>query len=173
MKKKEPSISDYFSLVKQVVKRCNKCDVEHTSFEKDNIVTFYFQKDLETFDLVKDGFKNATKKEHANEKLFCEKCLAYQEYTEEISYHNFNNYLIIYFNRGKNDEMTTEVNFEKEIMLTKIINSSDEIKFILKGGINIDRENKKYENINFKDSNQSKNIIIILFYEFSEKDNNN
>ena len=62
---------------------------------------------------------------------------------------------------------------KKEIMLTKIINSSDEIKFILKGGINIDRENKKYKNINFKDSNQSKNIIIILFYEFSEKDNNN
>ena len=169
----EKSISDYFSLVKQVVKRSNKCEDVHTSFEKDKIVTFYFHKDLKTFDLVKDGFEKSTKKEHSNEKLFCEKCLAYHEYTEEISYHNFNNYLIIYFNRGKNDEMTNKVNFEKEIKLTKIINSSDKIKFILKGGINIDKENKKYENINFKDSNQSKNIIIILFYEFSEKDNNN
>ena len=166
------SISDYFSLVKKVVKKCNKCKVEHISFEKDNIATFYFQKDLKTFDLVNDGFSKPTKKEHDNEKLFCEKCLAYQEYTEEITYHNYNNYLIIYFNRGKNDEINANVIFKKEIMLTKIINSIKKIKFILKGGINIVRENKKYENIEIQDPNESKNILM-LFYEFSQLDNNN
>jgi len=160
----EKNILDYFSLVKKIVKKCKGCDEEKASFESDNIVTFYFKKDPKTFDLINDGFgfTKTTMIDHTDEKIFCEKCLAYQGYIEEISYHNFNKYLIIFFNRGKDNEINTEVDFKKEIKLPKIINSNKEITFKLKGGINFDRENRKFENI--QSSNKSEDIIM-LFYE--------
>jgi hypothetical protein len=160
----EKNILDYFSLVKKIVKKCKGCDEEKASFESDNIVTFYFKKVPKTFDLINHGFSKTTMIDHTDEKIFCEKCLAYQGYIEEISYHNFNKYLIIYFNRGKDDEINTEVDFKKEIELIKIINSSNKIKYKLQGGINLDRENRKFENSIIQNSNKS---IIMLFYEIS------
>ena len=49
--------------------------------------------------------------------FFCDKCFVYQKYNEEISFIDFNKYLIIAFNRGKNYASKTKVTFPEKLVI--------------------------------------------------------
>ena len=167
-------ISELFSILEKVDKTCKKCKKIHSSYQKENIVIFNLnENNEEDFEIIKDGFIN-NNKNLKREKYFCKKCFSYQEYEENITYHNFSDYLIIYFNRGNNFENKRKVLIEKEIDVTNIINiENDNLVrenntkniYYFVGGINVKNENGNFifEKINKYEKN-SENIII-LFYK--------
>ena len=103
--------------------------------------------------------------------FFCDKCFVYQKYNEEISFIDFNNYLIIAFNRGKNYASKTKVTFpEKLVIKVKNENNSDkDFIFQFKGCINKKGMNEeKKVNIRFEGVNKYVNKsdeVIVLFYQ--------
>ena len=174
-KKKEEEeiiISEFFSNVKLIEKTCKTCGDIFRSQEKDNIVTFDLTGDKkEFFNIKENGFNSKIENDSKGKKFFCENCLTYKEYKFDIPQNYFNDYLIIYFDRGNDYSNEKAVKIEKDLDLNKDDNSKETNIYKLIGGINIIKKNGIFFFKSFKfnvneNENKSKNIIM-LFYQKS------
>ena len=153
------NISDLFSIEKQIIKTCLKCNTKYISTVKENIIIFDLNNHKRNFNILTDGFNSNNQKEID---FFCEGCSCKQKCKENLYYSKFNNFLVIYFDRENNDKtkIETELNLDVEINETQENNSKETIKFkficsIIKDG-NSFKKNDKFS---------SNDKIILLFYE--------
>ena len=169
-KDKKTIISDSFSFKKKYVKKCNSCKDYKLDYQiTENILIIDLPQNDGEYNL-NEAFKSSSILKDKNE-FFCDKCLAYQKYNEEISFIDFNNYLIIAFNRGKNYASKTKVTFpEKLVIKVKNENNSDkDFIFQFKGCINkkgmIEEKkvNIRFEGVNKYDNKSDE--VIVLFYQ--------
>ena len=177
-KKEKINISDFFSIIKKVEKTCTICKKEETSYETDNVVVFDLTGDNEnSFDLIKDGFN---KKHSRNSNNYCQSCFTKREFDEDIFYNSFNDFIIIYLNRGKEYNNKRSINLKEKIdfnseskdsyqLFGAIIKEKDKENFNFcqlekeKNEWIIDKGQQKLK-INIKEENKNGNLII-LFYE--------
>ena len=97
-KDKKTIISDSFSFKKKYVKKCNSCKDYKLDYQiTENVLIIDLPQNDGEY-ILNEAFKSSSILKDKNE-FFCDKCLAYQKYNEEISFIDFNNYLIIAFNR--------------------------------------------------------------------------
>ena len=144
--------------------KCDLCDTIKYSFN--NFCFLYYdlskRKNEDFFDLIKDGFEN-DKLTRLEKKLYCEQCLIYQKHFEYNKYYKMPRHLIIYFNRGKKYEHTSNVNFEENLNLTNFIEENNESykEYYLVGSINRRKNEDKEEFIFYSRDKDNKNIWYI------------
>ena len=150
-------ISDLFFGCLKTKRNCQTCKTGNYSFSTFCFVIFDLTKNnSEEFDLIENGFKyqhNTPKTLNPNgtEKIFCKRCLTYQEHLEFNRYYLMNRQLIIGFIRGNNYQNNTKINFEENLDLEKYLEEKNlsPKKYNLVGSINMINTNGKEEFVYF------------------------
>ena len=179
--------------------KCDICDNINYSFSNFGFLYYDLSKknNEEQFNLIEEGFKiNQLEK-----RLYCVKCLIYQQHFESNKYYKMPHQLVIYFNRGSNYTNTSDIIFEENLNLINYIEDKNESPkdFYLVGSINRKIINEKEEEFiyytrdpnnktiwHISNMNDFQNYetapindikkngqIIMLFYNNQLKENNN
>ena len=137
-------ISDLFFGFLKTKRNCINCGTGKYSFSNFCFVAFDLSKNKnQSFDLIKDGFLyqyNYAKKLEADkpDRVYCDRCMTYQNHVEFNRYYIMNNQLVISLIRGNNFQNNTKVKFTEDLDLSEFVDEKDTIpcKYYLVGAIN-------------------------------------
>ena len=154
-------IADLFSGIVLTEIKCDLC--ENIKYSFSNFCFLYYdiskRNDEDNFDLWKDGIDKD--KLPRSEKLYCEKCLIYQNHFECNKYYKMPPHLVIYFNRGNKYNNNSNIVFEENLYLTNYIGEDNESvkQYNLVGSINRRKKSEKEEEFIYYARDQSNTNI--------------
>ena len=138
-------ISDLFLGITKRKRKCSKCNIANYSFSNFCFVFFDLsqKKNNDNFDLLKDGFKflyDYVKEFSAesSERVYCKRCLSYQDHVEFNRYYKMNKQLIIYFMRDHNSKNDIKINIKEKLNVQEYVDKkgNSPINYQLVGSIN-------------------------------------
>ena len=147
-------ISELFLGITKRKRKCSVCNSANYLFSNFCFVFFDLsqKKDNGDFDLLKDGFEflhNYDNKINveSSDRVYCRRCLSYQNHDEYNRFYKMNNQMIIYFMRG--NDFKNKIVFEEILNIQNYVDEKTDspISFYLVGSINRinnDKENEEY-----------------------------
>ena len=180
-------ISDFFFGFVKTKRNCQTCRTGNYSFSNFCFVFFDLsENNNKNFDIVKNGFEfqfNDKKilESDSPERVYCERCMTYQNHVEFNRYYMMNHLLIICFIRGNEYKDKSKVIFGETLDLSPVVDMKNNAptKYELVGCITRDNDSKfqyyskipksnewisrdkKIEKPNFGQLNEQ---VIMLFY---------
>jgi hypothetical protein len=181
-------ISNLFVGFMKTKKICANCLSGYYSFSNFLYVTFDLskRKSEENFDLINDGFKKNFEtpkviEPNSRDKIWCERCQTYQQFSVFDRYYMINSQLIICFIRGPNYKNCSKILFQEQMNIKDFVEPGiiAPHNFYLVGCVNRKIENGNEEYVSYYKNNENKwnpkqienngkEQTILLFYNSND-----